>query len=387
MLGLQLQQQWPPASVKGAAASMPRVWHCLELWRVTPEVLALPLERRIEYVEKHFTMSSEGPFPDRVFEARAPLTKLEATAVLSFFAVIMGGPVLLLGASVIALVWGTWRQVASMAAATLALALHPVPDPQKVCTSRFTLCLYKYFTYRWLWVDDHREKNEADMDVGWIGAGAPHGVFPIANVLCMPSINAFTRKRFIGAAASVVMNAPFLRYTLLLGGATDVSSSSLVRATRKKICVGIVPDGIAGIFQQEVGTGSAGQREERVALRSRKGLARLSLRKGIPIMPAYSLGNSRVFATWYDRFGIMEWLSRRLRMSIFIFWGRFALPLPFRTNISMLIGPAMSPSVVDENPAPDVVDAVHEALLERIRTTFDIHKASCGWGDCSIRYV
>lgn len=347
----------------------------------------MPLERRIEYVEKHLKISSEGPFPDNVFEARAPLTIMEGAAVLSFFAIVMGGPVSLLGASMTALLWGTWRHVASMAAVTLALALHPVPDPQKLCTSRFTLCLYKYFTYRWLWVDDCREKNEADMDVGWVGAGAPHGVFPIANVLCMPSVNAFTRKRFIGAAASVVLRVPFLRYVLLLGGATDVSSSSLVRATRKKICVGIVPDGIAGIFQQEVGTRNAGQRDERVALRSRKGLARLSLKKGIPIVPVYSLGNSRIFSTWYDRFGIMEWVSRRLRMSIFVFWGRFGLPLPFRTNISMLIGSVMSPSVVDENPAPDVVDAVHESLLERIRTTFELHKASCGWGGCSIVYV
>jgi len=366
---------------------MPQVWHCLELWRATPEVLALPLEHRIDYAKKHLTISSEGPFPDKVFEARAPITMMESTAVLSFFAVVMGGPVVLLGASVMALVWGTWRHVGISAAATLVLALHPLPDPLKLCTSRFTICLYKYFTYRWLWVDDNREKNEADMDVGWIGAGAPHGVFPIANLLCMPSVNAFTRKRFIGAGASVVLKTPFLRYAVMLGGATDVSSSSLTRATHKKICVGIVPDGIAGIFQQEVGVGNAGHIEERVAMQSRKGLARLSLRKGIPIMPAYSLGNSRVFATWYDRFGIMEWASRRLRMSIFVFWGRLGLPLPFRTNISMLIGKVMSPSAVDENPAPDVVDAVHNALLERIKTTFDLHKASCGWGDCSIRYV
>lgn len=365
---------------------MPKVWYCLELWRAAPEVLSLPLEQRMEYAEKHLTLSSEGPFPDGIFEAKAPITAGEASVVLLFFAMIMGGPVLLLAGFASAIIAGTWSHVAGMSVIAAALAFHPMPDPLKLTTSPFTLCLYKYFTYRWLWVDDNREKNEADMDMGWVGAGAPHGVLPIANILCMPSVNAFTRKRFIGSAASVVMHTPFLRYLIMLGGATDVSAASLSRATRKGICVGIVPDGIAGIFQQEVGRGGSCP-EERVALRDRKGLARLSLRMGIPLVPCYSLGNSAVYASWYDKFGVMEWLSRRLRMSVFIFWGRFGLPLPFRTCISMLLGPVIIPTAVDEHPSADLVNTAHEALLDGIKTTFDLHKASCGWGHRAIRFV
>ena len=66
-------------------------------------------------------------------------------------------------------------------------------------TLSFTLSLYKYFTYRLMWVDD--AKAQAEQCGGSIGAGAPHGVLPIANLLCMPALNAFTNIHFLGGCA------------------------------------------------------------------------------------------------------------------------------------------------------------------------------------------
>jgi hypothetical protein len=49
-----------------------------------------------------------------------------------------------------------------------------------------------------------------------------------------------------------------------------------------------VPDGIAGIFQQN-------EDDEVVFLKNRKGLAKLCLKHGIPLVPAYSMVTQQKF--------------------------------------------------------------------------------------------
>merc|ERR1711933_116186 len=155
---------------------------------------------------------------------------------------------------------------------------------------------------------------------------------------------------------------------------------SLLRASKQGKCIGIVPDGIAGIFQQ-----NARGQEERVALKKRMGLAKLCLEKGVPIVPAYSLGNTAVFSSWYDSLGFMETLSRRLKVSIFVFWGRWCLPIPKRTNITMLIGaPIQTPALANDPPKESTVEeekrkkeqleTLHQRILSDISSVFDLHK-------------
>jgi len=267
------------------------------------------------------------------------------------------------------------------------LAFHPMPAPERMTRVRFTISLYKYFSFRMLWIDDTKERVENCG--GWIAPSPPHGVLPLANILSMPAINAFSRVRFLGGAASIVLHTPFLRYMAAFGGAIDVSRASLMRAVNKGNCVGIVPDGIAGIFQM-CAKSNATMKEELVYLKSRKGLARLSLAKGAPLVPAYSLGNTAVFRAWYDGFGIMEGLSRRLQISLFFFWGRFGLPLPFRVSISLVVGKPLVPDHVSEDiPAPteEAIDELHGKLLEGIRECFDTFKGACGWGDRTLRFI
>ena len=34
----------------------------------------------------------------------------------------------------------------------------------------------------------------------------------------------------------------------------------------------------------------------------------------MPVVPAYSIGNSQAFYSWYDSFGILEWISRKTQV-------------------------------------------------------------------------
>ena len=70
---------------------------------------------------------------------------------------------------------------------------------------------------------------------------------------------------------------------------TRLSVGAFKKALDEGSCVGLVPDGIAGIFRCTA-------EDEVVVLKKRKGIAKLALRTGHPIVPAYSIGNTAAFS-------------------------------------------------------------------------------------------
>jgi hypothetical protein len=121
-------------------------------------------------------------------------------------------------------------------------------------------------------------------------------------------------------------------------------------------------------------------------LKDRKSLARWALRHGVPIVPAYSIGNSQAFYSWFDSFGFLEWVSRKTQVALFLYFGRFGLPIPFRVNVTQLLG---APIVVKkvENPSDEQVDKLHQLLLDTYVQLFDTHKHALGWGHKVLKIV
>ena len=274
--------------------------------------------------------------------------------------------------------------------ATAVLALHPMPKtehPDDYCVkavreSWFAVALYKYFSYRFAWFGGNFDACTHAGQRSWIGAGPPHGVLPIANLLSMPACNTVAGRGFVGAAASVVKHTPWLRYMCVFG-IIDVSGRAMAKACEDDtLDVGMVPDGIAGIFQQN-------EADEVVYLKHRKGLAKLCLKRGIDIVPAYSLGNTAAYDCWFDkRTGVLEALSRKSQTSLFLYWGRFWLPIPRRTNITMLFGAPIKVEKMDAEKITQAdIDAVHSKLLGAIELLFDEHKSALGWGHRKIRFI
>ena len=352
------------------------VAHCLEIFACPPEALTLPDADRRKVVSGITKTSGPGGFKKDELAFKSDISVSEELMVVTMLFLVIGGPLVVF----VSLLWCAlcgWRACAFWLVAVLCLSLHPLPKSSLGKQSRFeawlastgfTLALYKYFSYRFVWSDDHKE--QAERCAAWVGAGPPHGVLPFANVLSIPAINTFSFRHFVGAGASVVPKTPFLRYMTLFGF-IDVSAKSIAKALDAGTCVGTVPDGIAGIFRCTAA-------DEVVVLKHRKGLAKLALRTGHPIVPAYSVGNTAAFSAWFDRFGILERISRMAQASLFIYWGRLGLPIPRRANITMLIG---RPILVDkvENPSDAQVDEVHQRLLREMKELFDGHKAALGW--------
>jgi 2-acylglycerol O-acyltransferase 2 len=363
---------------------MPTTFHCFNVFEHTDLLEISDDAERKKAVEAHIiSCDSADGFPDGSLATKSDIGFVDEALVLAFFSVLTGGP-MLWGFLALSMVWCSWSARLAYVATTLVLAFHPLSGDlpatvRAVRVSRLTAALYKYFSYRFVWTDD--ELQACQDSPAWIGAGGPHGVLPIANLLSMPAMNTFAGRNFVGAGASVVKRTPFLRYMQYFGY-IDVSGKSMTRATGNGTCVGMVPDGIAGIF-------TAAEDVEELKLLRRKGLAKLSLRSGVPLVPAYSVGNTRIFRPIFDSWGIMEALSRKLRVSLFFFVGRFGLPIPKRENITMIVGaPIVPPPVADPAKVEQgAVDAMHARLLQSIEDRFDWHKGALGWGQRKVKFV
>jgi len=367
----------------------PESFHCLELFRVPPGLavpdgdetngLECPREKALQSLMKH----SKGPFAVDALADKAPITAFEEATVIIYLSIVMGGPLVwFMMVTPYVLFFGSWLQFAILIASTLALALHPLPtvDYKWLRMSFVAQALYKYFSYRFVWSGQALEKVRTCGP--WLGAGVPHGVLPFANLLCMLGINSFMPGAlpFIAAPATVVFRTPFLRYLLLLGPSCEVGAKSLSRELAAGNTIGLVPDGIAGIFRCTTD-------DETIYLKNRKGLAKLALKTGTSIIPAYSLGNTEAFSAWFDPFGLMESLSRKAQASVFFYWGRFGLPIPHRTPITMLFGDPVSVAQKIPDPTAEQIDEVHQKLLDGIEDVFNKHKASLGWGHKKIQFV
>jgi len=289
----------------------------------------------------------------------------------------LGGPLFCFFLPCLLFLFGSTTQLCYFFAIFAVLASHPVPNMEhKLNKSAFSMWMYKYFSYRIMWSGDAFDK--AQTSPPWVGAAGPHSVMPFGSVLSIPGINTWVFRKFKGGTASVLTRVPLLRY-LCLWGTIDVAGKSITAALKQGYCVGVVCDGIAGIFK---GT----RKHEAFYLKSRKSLAKFCIRNGCPFVPAYSVGNSQAFCSWFDSFGVLEYMSRKTQASLFLYWGRFLLPIPFRTNVTLLFG---EPIAVEKNeyPTQEEIDMVHQKMLDAFQSLFDTHKHALGWSDVELKII
>jgi acyl carrier protein/1-acyl-sn-glycerol-3-phosphate acyltransferase len=223
----------------------------------------------------------------------------------------------------------------------------------------------RYYSYRMI-IEAPRESYTSVPSIYSFG---PHGVFSIS-----PAIQSLLNEFALGEnmhflAASAALWVPVYNVYLRMMGFRSVDRKPFKDTLLSGRSVGIIPGGIAEMFSTNADT-------EIMMVQERKGFIAIALETGAQIVPCYCFGNTQTFFCGSNRY--LEYLSRVFRMSLILFWGRFGLPVPFRTAQITVIGrPLLLPKVV--HPTPELINDYHEQYLRETRRLYDKYKNTYNW--------
>ena len=131
-------------------------YHCYELFSIPPELFAIEDRKEQEEAFREIIISSgDGPFPPNSLTVVAPISFVDEMIVIVTLTVCLGGPLVWIFSTVAVLIYGSWTQCAAAITTSMALAFHPLPSKlgfakKHIMSSRWTLALYKYFSYRYV---------------------------------------------------------------------------------------------------------------------------------------------------------------------------------------------------------------------------------------------
>lgn len=217
-------------------------------------------------------------------------------------------------------------------------------------------------------VEEDSETIEKNMAKGknYIIAIQPHGVISYGG---MCSAVAFDRKysKIKTAVASVVLKIPVLKHVMGIFNLTDASASNLKKILQKNGEEGSIVlyvGGMAELFY-------CSREIEKLYLSKRKGFIKLALRSGVDIIPIYMFGNTSVLSVLTH--GILADVSRKLKLSATLFWGKWYLPIPRDDKILYVSGKPIAIPHIPE-PTSEDVNKYHAIYVTEVERIFETYK-------------
>lgn len=215
----------------------------------------------------------------------------------------------------------------------------------------------------------------------------PHGVFP-GTALFASLTGEWMRKvglnakRYVSThVASIIFNVPIVRDFNLRVGALSVSRRTLEASLRRGNSVLIVTGGQAEMLHTAV------SKTKMTLITQHTGFVRLAIATKVPLVPIISFAENNVL-------GLVQFPRiQRITLKILGFpfpmvpYGRFGLPVPFRTRLTVVVGsPVAIPEGADENN-PEDVKKLSEAYFKEVRELFYRRRAEAGYPDMELDLV
>jgi len=240
----------------------------------------------------------------------------------------------------------------------------------------------KYLSLRFVWPKSVAD-NISSKSKPVIFCTVPHGVAPIGITAYPVWSKLFNDKLCHWTCAPVILQLPIVSFFMKSVGYVPAKAKSITDTlTKKEENIGIILDGIAGMFQQR-------QHEEIAHIRARKGIVKIALRAGVPIVPVYGFGHTSLYRVVVDPFGILEFLSAKLQVALTPFfgrWGWFLGPPVRKSAVCLCLGEPVDCPQMDD-PSKEDIDKYHKQLLEHYEQVFDQHKAAYGWEDKKLKFA
>jgi len=229
---------------------------------------------------------------------------------------------------------------------------------------------YFDFTGDWCSLTEHSAANKkAGRPDKYMFFEFPHGIFPMGQFLSASLIREITPGKMIcGTGADIVFMFPVMRHVMAWIGTNPAKRTNITKILTRGDHLAIIPGGIAEMYLMSPDS-------EGIFLRKRQNTVKAAIQEGADIIPVFFFGNTRIFSTVgknsSDSF--MSKISRKLRASIVLFFGRNFLPVPFRHPIRMVTGRVVE-ITKKEFPSEEDINAVMEKVIASVEELYDTKK-------------
>lgn len=199
----------------------------------------------------------------------------------------------------------------------------------------------------------------------YVLAEFPHALYPVGQLLSYGIIEDLSKHhKCAGVVASVLLHTPVLRHFYYATGTRPADARSIQRILREGGTPAVVVGGIAEMFMD---TSDA----ERIFLRKRQGFVKLAMREGAHIVPVFFFGNTKTMQKLNSP--LLRAISRKVKASIVLFYGRWGLPIPFRHPIKMVLGAPIR-VVQTAEPTDEAVQATLAKVIAAMSELYAKHR-------------
>jgi 2-acylglycerol O-acyltransferase 2 len=229
-----------------------------------------------------------------------------------------------------------------------------------------------------------------------IFAMEPHDVLPIGLFSFSDYLGYFKGHKNIGCLTGVCFKLPFMRNMYTWASATSVDKRNVKSYMDKGYSPTICPGGVQEVIlmgqSQQLALKSKSKKKECVLyLKKRKGIVRLAMEYGRPIIPTFTFGLRKTWDFWIPTTGIAHWLGRKIGFVPMIFFGLFGIPFNISKpcSLTVVIGkPIYVPKFVPDEHGKfedEDVDKYHDKLLSSMEQIFRDYKNDFDMADTTLR--
>jgi hypothetical protein len=158
--------------------------------------------------------------------------------------------------------------------------------------------------------------------------------------------------------------------------------------------IGLAPGGIAEMFEGYPKSGAHPDEEYAIV---RKGIFRLAVQHGVPIVPVYCFGSTKLLRR-LQLPSLVERISLLFRVSLVVFYGQFFLPIPFRQKLLYVMGRPIYPTAGGQHSGPpsasnhpgttdEQVDEMFAMYCDEMVRIFERQKESYGWAHKTLKLI
>jgi len=178
--------------------------------------------------------------------------------------------------------------------------------------------------------------------------------------------------------ASPMFKLPGCREICLWMGAVDAGRRTAEHVLKAGKSVVVYPGGSREIFDTDPNSA-----ETRCHLTKRKGFVRLALKHGAELVPVFVFGEKRCYRRLNVPVRLRDWLLRRLKIPLIVFWGRWCTWYPLPSKQTVVFGAPIAPPALSEGqlePTADQVDELHARYTAAVVELYETHKEAAGYG-------